>query len=62
MNSYGALSLDVRVNPLVNLVWFGFALLMVGAFLAIAGRRRPEKAAAKVVEADDTAEKPALMG
>ena len=62
VNSHGALSLDVRVNPLVNLVWFGFALLMVGAFLAIAGRRRPEKAAAKVVEADDTAEKPALMG
>lgn len=39
VNSDGAFSLDVRVNPLISLVWIGFGLLMVGALLALVGRR-----------------------
>jgi len=33
-------SLDVRVNPLINFVWVGFALLMVGALVSTVGRRK----------------------
>ncbi len=43
----GAFALDVRVNPLISFVWVGFVLLMVGAFLALAGRRSPRKISAK---------------
>lgn len=43
VNDEGAFSLDVRVNPLISLVWFGFGLLMVGALLALIGRRLPRK-------------------
>lgn len=39
----GAFALDVRVNPLISFVWVGFVLLMVGALLALAGRRSPRK-------------------
>ena len=39
VNANGAFSLDVRVNPLIQFVWVGFALLMVGVVLALIGRR-----------------------
>ena len=39
LSATGSLSLDVRVNPLISLVWFGFGLLMVAIVLALAGRR-----------------------
>lgn len=42
----GAFALDVRVNPLVSFVWVGFVLLMVGALLALVGRRSPRKISA----------------
>lgn len=38
-NSQGALSLDVRVNPLILCVWIGFALMMAGAAIALFARR-----------------------
>lgn len=34
-NQEGAFSLDVRVNPLVSLVWIGFALLLMGMLCAL---------------------------
>ncbi len=42
----GYLSLDVRVNPLISVVWAGFALLSCGMALAFAGmlKRRPVQA------------------
>lgn len=40
VNNEGAYSLDVRVNPLISLVWIGFGLLMVGSAIASFGRRR----------------------
>lgn len=40
-NQEGAFSLDVRVNPLVSLVWVGFALLMAGMLCALLMPRRP---------------------
>lgn len=39
LSATGSLSLDVRVNPLISLVWFGFGLLMVAIVLALAGHR-----------------------
>lgn len=41
----GALSMDVRVNPLVSFVWVGFGLLMVGAVIATVGRRGAKRKA-----------------
>ncbi|WP_261429023.1 heme lyase CcmF/NrfE family subunit [Berryella wangjianweii] len=41
VNADGDLSMDVRVNPLVQLVWWGFGLLILGGILAVAGRRGP---------------------
>ena len=43
LSATGSLSLDVRVNPLISLVWFGFGLLMVAIVLALAGRRGSDK-------------------
>ena len=40
VNQAGWFSLDVRVNPLINLVWIGFAMLMIGTAGACFGRRR----------------------
>ncbi len=34
-----ALSMDVRVNPLITFVWVGFVLLMVGTAIGLIGRR-----------------------
>ncbi len=41
----GYLSLDVRVNPLIGVVWAGFALLCCGMALAFAGelKRKPAR-------------------
>ncbi len=38
-----ALSMDVRVNPLITFVWVGFALLMIGTTIALFGRRKEVK-------------------
>ncbi len=38
LSTSGSLSLDVRVNPLIQLVWAGFALLMLSVLLALVGR------------------------
>ncbi|MBQ6454611.1 MAG: cytochrome c biogenesis protein CcsA [Eggerthellaceae bacterium] len=40
VNQAGWFSLDVRINPLINLVWIGFAMLMIGTAFACFGRRR----------------------
>ncbi|MCI8467967.1 MAG: cytochrome c biogenesis protein CcsA [Eggerthellaceae bacterium] len=39
MSEDGAFALDVRVNPLISLVWVGFGLLMLGALVALFARR-----------------------
>lgn len=44
VNDDGALSMDVRVNPLVNEVWIGFGLLMVGVAIATFGGRGAKRA------------------
>lgn len=44
VNTNGAFSMNVRVNPLIRFVWAGFALLMLGALLAGVGRRGAGKA------------------
>ena len=58
VNDDGAFSMDVRVNPLVSEVWFGFGLLMVGVAVATFGgrgaKRTGKSADAKVAE--DTVE------
>lgn len=38
-----ALSIEARVNPLVQLVWAGFGLLCVGMLLSLLGWRRPRE-------------------
>ena len=43
VNNDGAFSMDVRVNPLISLVWVGFGLLMVGVCVATLGRRRASR-------------------
>ena len=40
VNQAGWFSLDVRVNPFINFVWFGFGMLMAGTAFACFGRRR----------------------
>ena len=39
-NDAGDFALDVRVNPMINLVWLGFGLLMAGAIIAMFTKRR----------------------
>ena len=39
VNANGDFSMDVRVNPLISLVWVGFGLLMLGAFVALFAKR-----------------------
>lgn len=39
VNDEGDYSMDVRVNPLISLVWVGFGLLMAGAVLALFAKR-----------------------
>ncbi len=47
VNAEGAFALDVRVNPLISLVWAGFGLIMLGGLVAMfakrAGRAREEE-------------------
>jgi len=47
VNDEGAFSLDVRINPLISLVWLGFALLMLGTAAAAFGPRAPRAKADK---------------
>ena len=60
VNTEGDFSLDVRVNPLISVVWLGFGMLMLGAVIALFGRRSVSASAATpelaVVEADEEAE------
>ena len=55
----GALSMDVRVNPLVSCVWAGFFLLCLGMLVSACGRRSGSSKAAcvegKVAEATEAA-------
>ena len=39
VNDEGSLSLDVRVNPFILLVWIGFGMLLVGTLVALVGKR-----------------------
>jgi cytochrome c-type biogenesis protein CcmF len=43
VNSAGAYSMDVRINPLINFVWAGFFILIAGAAFAGMGRRAAKK-------------------
>ena len=45
-----SLSLDVRVNPLINCVWLGFFVLLAGMAVSIFGKRRLEENASTPVE------------
>lgn len=40
VDAEGAFALDVRVNPLISLVWVGFGLLMAGVIIATVGKRK----------------------
>ena len=40
VNTDGAFSLDVRINPFIVLVWIGFGMLMVGTLFALVGKRK----------------------
>lgn len=40
VNTEGDFALDVRVNPLISIVWVGFGILMVGVLVATIGRRK----------------------
>lgn len=39
VNEEGDFSMDVRVNPLISLVWVGFGLLMIGSLLPLFAKR-----------------------
>ncbi len=53
VNSEGtALSMDVRVNPLITFVWVGFGLMMVGTAIAMLGRRKEVKVAVASTSAE----------
>lgn len=55
VNTEGDFALDVRVNPLISFVWVGFALLMIGTFIATVGRRKTSHA---LPGNDDESDKP----
>ena len=59
MSADGAFSMDVRVNPLISLVWAGFALLMAGALIALLSKRSARREAG---EGDASEKAPALEG
>lgn len=44
VNDDGNLSMDVRVNPLINFVWAGFILLMLGTGLSLFAKRGSSRA------------------
>ena len=54
VNNAGAFAMDIRINPLISLVWAGFGMLMLGGLISAIGRRSVAKSApaeAEVVEA-----------
>lgn len=55
VNESQALSMDVRVNPLIWLVWVGFGLLMLGTLIAMLGRRNDSSEHGAPVVADGAA-------
>lgn len=46
VDTSGAFSMDVRVNPLIMEVWIGFFLLMAGVLIATLGRRDAKRSSA----------------
>lgn len=52
VNDAGDYSMDVRVNPLISLVWVGFGLLMVGCLIPLFAKRGERRADGPA--ADDT--------
>lgn len=62
VNSDGDLSMDVRVNPLIQCVWWGFALLVAGGLLAVCGRRLPRKDGMVAAEKDGGAKEHGAPG
>ena len=58
VNANNDFSMDVRINPLINLVWIGFVMLMAGTFAALVGRRsrRDGKNVTASVESGDPQE------
>ena len=50
VNQLGSFSLDVRVNPLISLVWIGFGMLMLGTLFALVGKRKPKRQAEGMAE------------
>ena len=50
VNQLGSFSLDVRVNPLISLVWIGFGMLMLGTLFALIGKRKPKRQAEGMAE------------
>ena len=63
VNANNDFSMDVRINPLVNLVWIGFGMLMAGTFAALVGRRprrEGENVTAGVEPGDPQTEKRAI--
>lgn len=52
VNEEGAFSMDVRVNPLISLVWVGFGLLMVGCLIPLFSKRAERR------EGDAAADEP----
>ena len=51
VNTNGDFSMDVRVNPLITLVWVGFGLLMAGVAIATLGRRGAKRGGAPSADA-----------
>ena len=43
VNENGDFSMDVRVNPLISLVWVGFGLLMVGCLIPLFAKRASKR-------------------
>ncbi|MEC4183872.1 cytochrome c biogenesis protein CcsA [Adlercreutzia sp. R21] len=43
VNDEGDFSMDVRVNPLISLVWVGFGLLMVGCLIPLFAKRATKR-------------------
>jgi len=56
ISMFGEMSITVKINPLISLVWVGFGLLIVGTVIATVGRRRGG------VAGKDGKGKPALAG
>ena len=52
VNENGDFSMDVRVNPLISLVWVGFGLLMVGCLIPLFAKRPARR------DDGDTADEP----